>query len=702
MKWLLPNLLFTICMIITSCGGPRVEGELVNSSSSGGGTTTTTTTIDQKDDSETEFNQGTHSNTIFQDGYLTLKDSNTLNIATANIPRNSFLIGHWKFDEASWNGTAGEVKDSSGNGRHGVAVGNAKTSKYPRVGTGKGVFDGSGDYINLGSDAAFDLTTAVAASMWVKSDGAHQGGHLINRGGGFSEHGYSFLWDQSSLRVELQNGTKKEICNVGLDRYNRWIHVGFTWKLGDGNIKIYVNGVRKITCNTTITDLGTQNQDLYIGGNAARPGYEFKGQIDDVILWNDNAPVADVYNLQKTYVTHSGTYTSRVMDSRSEASTWESVAWTTPFPYLKELPKKDESFSSSAYSELSTENLTTDLVALYHFNEVSPANATTSVLDSSGNGHHAIPQSSPSFNTSAVLKSGVTFGGANDIKINKTGDFPIFQHTSLSISFWTKGTTQWDKKIFAEVGHWSTNEVSLISTNNEQIRFYSRDGASPAVYQSLVSESKVFDGNWHHVVFINNAGTYSFYIDGVKDKSLTKTTGVQNFTDINIGSEKGGSKFTGSLDEMAFWKRALSEEEIARLFRLGSQKVTYQFRSCSQSDCSDQDALAGDGWVGPGGNHNTTFSEVYTNTNITFNCTTAGACTESEITLGGDVSTEGANLSFANFEGSKLGTSATNRYFQYKISLEARSFEDLCSNMSLPCLPKIKSISVGPDHTYTE
>src|SRR5690606_5420954 len=33
----------------------------------------------------------------------------------------SGLQGYWKFNESSWNNTAGEVKDSSGKGRHGRA-----------------------------------------------------------------------------------------------------------------------------------------------------------------------------------------------------------------------------------------------------------------------------------------------------------------------------------------------------------------------------------------------------------------------------------------------------------------------------------------------------------------------------------------------------------------------------------------------------
>ena len=41
---------------------------------------------------------------------------------------SSGLVGYWKMDEASWNGTTGEVVDSSGNGNNGTATGATGTS----------------------------------------------------------------------------------------------------------------------------------------------------------------------------------------------------------------------------------------------------------------------------------------------------------------------------------------------------------------------------------------------------------------------------------------------------------------------------------------------------------------------------------------------------------------------------------------------
>ena len=48
--------------------------------------------------------------------------------ATADTNLSNGLVGYWKMDEASWNGTSGEVKDGSGNGNNGTAAGITGTS----------------------------------------------------------------------------------------------------------------------------------------------------------------------------------------------------------------------------------------------------------------------------------------------------------------------------------------------------------------------------------------------------------------------------------------------------------------------------------------------------------------------------------------------------------------------------------------------
>jgi hypothetical protein len=99
------------------------------------------------------------------------------------------LLGSWHMDETSWNGTAAEVKDSSGNGNHGKAsvavVGNTKpstTSGFTAYISGAqstcryGAFDGTGspariyDYVELSGFPT--LPNGFTFAAWIRSSNA--------------------------------------------------------------------------------------------------------------------------------------------------------------------------------------------------------------------------------------------------------------------------------------------------------------------------------------------------------------------------------------------------------------------------------------------------------------------------------------------------------------------------------------------------
>ncbi len=73
----------------------------------------------------------------------------------------------WHMDEASWNGTAGEVKDSTLNANDGTAAGNATTTTAGQV-NGCGTFDGNGDYVEVADSASLDVTN-LTINAWVNS-----------------------------------------------------------------------------------------------------------------------------------------------------------------------------------------------------------------------------------------------------------------------------------------------------------------------------------------------------------------------------------------------------------------------------------------------------------------------------------------------------------------------------------------------------
>jgi len=70
-------------------------------------------------------------------------------------------------NEASWNGTAGEVKDSTTNNNDGTRVGDATTTTSGRV-DGCGTFDGNGDYVEVNDNASLDVTN-LTINAWVNS-----------------------------------------------------------------------------------------------------------------------------------------------------------------------------------------------------------------------------------------------------------------------------------------------------------------------------------------------------------------------------------------------------------------------------------------------------------------------------------------------------------------------------------------------------
>lgn len=71
------------------------------------------------------------------------------------------LVGYWKMDEPSWNGTAGEVKDWTGS-NPGTAAGGANTT--PGKFSNAGNFNGSTSYVNIVNKVLF--TTEFTVEAW--------------------------------------------------------------------------------------------------------------------------------------------------------------------------------------------------------------------------------------------------------------------------------------------------------------------------------------------------------------------------------------------------------------------------------------------------------------------------------------------------------------------------------------------------------
>jgi hypothetical protein len=236
-------------------------------------------------------------------------------------------------EDGSWNGTTGEVTDSSFAGHPGTAYGNTTPASMGEH-HGAAYFDGDDDYITLGDIDELDLPYAMSVSLWFNrtADQASASSHGIN----------NVLISQSSATSidNLEIGSQGTALEVYLDTYSgsntvmsieaniqndTWYHLVLTYGANDAfPVKLYLDGKlvgqwsdRYNHLNSSTTSpitLGLAQESTLIG--------DFKGYIDDVSVSIQALTAAQVDNLYHGSYTDSGlqpitTYTYRVTTDKN-------------------------------------------------------------------------------------------------------------------------------------------------------------------------------------------------------------------------------------------------------------------------------------------------------------------------------------------------------------------------------------------------
>lgn len=192
-----------------------------------------------------------------------------------------------------------------------------------------------------------------------------------------------------------------------------------------------------------------------------------------------------------------------------------------------------------------------------------PFNGTAN--DGSGNNRTGVP-TNISFlaDRNGNLNSAAYFKGNSNVRIPAIGQI----NSSFSLAFWYKtipgGTILSTDNIF--MGAYSPGNM-FINSWNTSIGTYSPAGMPG-----------YFNNSWHHVVVTHdgNTGTIVTYFDGIV-KHIRPNSGyfLGNMEDIYVGAVVKeysvqfpyvNSFFTGSIDEMYFFNRAISAAEVQKLF----------------------------------------------------------------------------------------------------------------------------------------
>ena len=226
------------------------------------------------------------------------------------------LMGYWKMDESFWNGTASEVKDLSGNGNHGRAVGGANTILGQSGFGNAGSFNGSSGYIELGNPSLFNSNfTELTVSAWFKSNiwsneypsPDYSMDVLVskwdrltvipNKDVGFRlERWYGGSSFGLAISSGVDTGNVNATVPIGNVSTDIWHHAVGTFK-GGNFIRLYLdNNKTEQTTGIYPQVTAATNQNLRIGVMSHGYGF-FNGLIDDVRIYNRALSSQEVTNL---------------------------------------------------------------------------------------------------------------------------------------------------------------------------------------------------------------------------------------------------------------------------------------------------------------------------------------------------------------------------------------------------------------------
>ncbi|MCS7089176.1 MAG: LamG-like jellyroll fold domain-containing protein [Verrucomicrobiota bacterium] len=156
-------------------------------------------------------------------------------------------------------------------------------------------------------------------------------------------------------------------------------------------------------------------------------------------------------------------------------------------------------------------------------------------------------------------------------------DLPIYNHPNFTVSLWVNGLPQADRRVFSEGSLTNNNPLFNIGTHNTgasgSADIYIRNDGGATVGNHRISFGTAFDGTWHHIAYVQRQVApgilrAQLYIDGLLDP--VEITPVRPLTAMatSIGMIRRAAAsawFTGLIDEVAVWNRALTPEEIQLL-----------------------------------------------------------------------------------------------------------------------------------------
>jgi len=500
------------------------------------------------------------------------------------------LLGWWKLDETSGAGAS----DSSGRGNDGVLQGNPVWEPKGKI-AGAILLDGDGDFVEVGNESDFDVTSQLTVSVWVKIDQFHKPFQTIISKG--DTDGWVLHRDADNDRLGFSFGQNRWVVSNTAVNDGQWHHIAVTY---DGTkLVMFVDG-RQDDENPISGPIPVNNMPVCIGENPTAKGRCWNGLIDDVRIYNyalNDKEIRELYEVMATQpqpadggVTGAVSGLKPLWKPVSEAIS-HKVYFGTDEGNLSHLAE----VSSPGQAEFGW--LEPDTAYYWRVDEVLGDGTVIAgnlwrfatsgklvgwwkldetegkdVADSSGNGNIGkILEGTPKWQP-----NGGKIGGAllldgqrdfvqiaNEQKFDFTDQMTVAAWVKVnSVDKWwqaivTKGDSAWRLHHYEQSG---------------RVAFHATGLSTPGMRQhgGPASQTDIADGQWHHVAAVYGGGKGYIYVDGRLEDEIEMSGSIAtNDEPVCIGenSRARDRAFNGMIDDVRIYDYALSPAEISMLCR---------------------------------------------------------------------------------------------------------------------------------------
>ena len=199
------------------------------------------------------------------------------------------------------------------------------------------------------------------------------------------------------------------------------------------------------------------------------------------------------------------------------------------------------------------------------------------------------------------------FDGVDDYILIEGSDALEFEDGDFTFSGWFKTSVSKRQWVVSNYLTYGNNPLWMLGIPHNgtlnSIGYDVRDGINQI--GENITNSEVVDGFWHHSVFVRSGNSIELYLDGVSIYSL-EVSNLSALTEGNpyyIGTDNLNFQcWEGAIDDVGFWNRGLTVEEIIALHSWSpfgctdpeacnySAEATFEDGSCFLPGCMDTNA----------------------------------------------------------------------------------------------------------------